>query len=218
MTFLLLFHVWHFLFLGIFFHFNMLDSSRLPLRHNKTNVKVSSQNPFGHFFTSHSQKNWHCWWRNVCQCMSLIQEGIYVSGQVALLHEEHQRENVCFYESVWLAKKALVSPQVGLVHSGQRSVSWREQGWLDFRWDWTRSARACTGQTTCVFNTLAEMKSLPSSTHWRPDWSVWQMASLVLLTVTHFPKSQNRSMWKAAVKQAFYYDCKMELNKQVETR
>lgn len=30
---------------------------------------------------------------------------------------------VCFYERVWLAKKALVSPQVGLVQSGQRRVS-----------------------------------------------------------------------------------------------
>lgn len=49
---------------------------------------------------------------------------------------------VCLYESVWLAKKALVSPQVGLVHSGQRRVNWREQGLLDFKWDWTKSARA----------------------------------------------------------------------------
>lgn len=59
--------------------------------------------------------------------------------QVALLQEGHQSvcARVCafesFYESVWLAKKALVSPQTGLVHSGQRRVSWREQGTLDFR-------------------------------------------------------------------------------------
>lgn len=49
-----------------------------------------------------------------------------------------------FYRSFWLAKNALVSPQVGLVHSGQRRVSWREQTMLDFRWDWTKSARAWT--------------------------------------------------------------------------
>lgn len=53
-----------------------------------------------------------------------------------------------FYDSFWLAKKALVSPQMGLVHSGQRRVSWREHGWLDFRWDWTSSARAWTRPKT----------------------------------------------------------------------
>lgn len=51
-----------------------------------------------------------------------------MSSQVALLQEGLQcvhmvRPGARLYESFWLAKKALVLPQVGLVHSGQRRVS-----------------------------------------------------------------------------------------------
>lgn len=61
--------------------------------------------------------------------------------------EGHRTARARSYGSFWLAKKALVSPQVGLVHSGQRRVSWREQTMLDFRWAWTKSARAWTEES-----------------------------------------------------------------------
>ena len=114
------------------------------------------QKPFALVFMLHFPCNRHSCWENcvcLCACTKLLftEEGLnflprWPSCRTGI------RECAClyvvrFYESFWLAKKAFVSPQVGLVHSGQRRVSWREHGLLDFRWDWTRSASACTGQT-----------------------------------------------------------------------
>ena len=45
--------------------------------------------------------------------------------------------------SCWLVKKDLVSLQVGFTQSGQLRVSCVEQRSLDWRCEWTRSARAC---------------------------------------------------------------------------
>ena len=49
----------------------------------------------------------------------------------------------CRGHSCWLVKKDLVSLQVGFTQSGQLRVSCVEQRSLDWRCEWTRSARAC---------------------------------------------------------------------------
>lgn len=94
----------------------------------------------------------------------------------AICRKRTRNEVHVSYERVWLAKKALVSPQVGLVHSGQRRVSWREHGLLDFRWEWTKSARALTGQTTLTFITEMERRenfpSCPSCLGLSDSWLI----------------------------------------------
>lgn len=95
------------------------------------------------FFMLHSLCSWHLLERRrVLMCAYDSSSLLKAACSFGTQH---------FYESVWLAKKALVFPQVGLVHRGQRRVSWREQGWLDLRWDWTKSARAWIGEREIFF-------------------------------------------------------------------
>ncbi len=79
-------------------------------------------------------------------------------------------------QGFWLAKKALVWAQVGLMQSGQRRESWREHGLLDFRWDWTRSASAWERH---LVRTLHRQHPTPS---------VWRMVSKVRRNMMHASK------------------------------
>lgn len=133
------------------FHKKELHVSELIILSTQTLTKETLQNPTNRFLNKQADTIWSlllpigAWLAVIVDKCKAFSVSRVCSVVKRVLWDVSARRRL--YDSFWLAKKALVSPQVGLVHSGQRRVSWREHGSLDFRWDWTRSARAWTQRT-----------------------------------------------------------------------